>query len=155
MTIEFAEPFLASAVSTFSTMLGCKLIPGEPFIKGDLPTEHEVTGVIGLSGKAKGAVALSLCREAALSASAAMLGQRPSDVNHDVTDAVGELTNMIAGGAKARLEHLSLSASLPTVIVGQGHVMEFPYQAAPVCIPFECPWGQVIVEVGLIEQQEG
>ena len=62
-----------------------------------------------------------------------------------------KLTNIIAGGAKAKLEHLALSVSLPTVIVGQGHVMEFPQTVSPVCIQFDCPWGYVAVEVGLIE----
>ncbi len=152
MKVEHIDSFLTSVVSTFDTMLGCKLTPREPFVKPAFQPEHEVSGVIGLSGKAKGAVILSLCHEAALSASEALLGQRPTEIDHDVTDAVGELTNIIAGGAKAKLEHLALSVSLPTVFVGPGHAMEFPHKVAPVCIPFDCPWGYVAVEVGLIEE---
>jgi len=154
MKAEYLQPFINSAVSTFDSMLGCKLVPQEPFVKGDAKIEHEVSGIIGLSGKARGAVVLTLSREAALSATEAMLGERPADINHDVADAVGELTNIIAGVAKAQLEHLALGISLPAVIIGKGHAMEFPHKAASVCIPYQCPWGYVAVEVGLFEQPE-
>jgi chemotaxis protein CheX len=152
MTTEYSQPFLEATVSTFDTMLGCKLTPLEPYIKRAFQPGSEVSGVIGLSGKAKGAVVLNLCRETALSVSEALLGQRPTEINHDVIDAIGELTNIITGVAKAKLEHLALSVSLPAVIIGQGHIMEFPHKTSPICIPFDCPWGHVEVEVGLVNQ---
>jgi chemotaxis protein CheX len=155
MDLKYVDSFLTAVVTTFDTMLGCKLDPQEAFIKRDLQPEHEVNGIIGLSSaKAKGSVVLSLSHEAALSATGAMLGQRPADVNGDVIDAVGELTNIIAGVAKAKLEHLALNVSLPTTIVGKQHLMGFPHKAVPVCIPYGCPWGNVALEVALIEATE-
>ena len=62
--------------------------------------------MIGLSGKAQGTVVLGLSREAAISAAEVLLQERPAEINGDVTDAVGELVNIIAGSAKAKLEHL-------------------------------------------------
>jgi CheY-specific phosphatase CheX len=35
-----------------------------------------------------------------------MLETQPKEINADVSDALGELTNMIAGVAKTQLEHL-------------------------------------------------
>jgi chemotaxis protein CheX len=153
MTTEHIDPFRSSAVSVFDTMLSCKIEPREPYVDYQLLPDHEVSGIIGLSGKAKGAVVLNLSRNAAISISEALLGQRPETVDRDVIDAVGELTNIIAGSAKAKLEHLELHVSLPTVIVGKGHAMAFPHNVTPICIPFDCPWGPVAVEVGLIEHQ--
>jgi len=100
MKVEYINPFLTSAISAFDTMLGCKLNRGTPYVKNGSQPEHEVSGVIGLSGKARGTVVLSLSREAALNATAVLLQERPAEINSDVTDAVGELTNIIAGGAK-------------------------------------------------------
>jgi chemotaxis protein CheX len=151
MKAEYINPFLNAAISVFDTMLGTTLIREEPFLKSGAQPNHEVSGVIGLSGKAKGMVVLSLCREAAISATAKMLGERPKEINADVADAVGELTNMIAGSAKARLEHLAMSVSLPSVITGKSHCIEFPKNVTPICIPFDCEWGSVTVEVGIIE----
>jgi chemotaxis protein CheX len=153
MNVEYINPFVRSVLSVFSTMLNCGLTRGQPFVKDSHQPLHEVSGVIGLSGKAKGIVVLSLDREAALQATQAMLGERPLAINADVTDAVGELTNMIAGNAKAQLEQYALNVSLPTVITGKGHCIDFPKDATAICIPFDCPWGEINVEVGLVELQ--
>jgi chemotaxis protein CheX len=151
MKVEYINPFLSAAVSVFNTMLGITLTREEPFVKKTTLPNHEVSGVIGLSGNAKGMVVLSLCREAAISATAVMTGERPVEINADVADAVGELTNMIAGAAKAQLEHLKMSVSLPSVVTGKAHCIEFPKNTMPICIPFECQWGSVAVEVGIVE----
>ena len=98
--------------------------------------------MIGLSGKAQGTVVLGLSREAALSATEVLLQERPAEINGDVTDAVGELVNIIAGSAKAKLEHLDMSVSLPTVITGKFHCVEFPTKVTPICIPFNVRLGR-------------
>lgn len=152
MKAEYINPFIASMISVFDTMLGSVLTRGVPYLKKSAQPDYEVSGVIGLTGKARGVVVLSLCREAALSATEVMLGERPPEINSDVTDAVGELANMVAGCAKAQLAHLSLSVSLPTIIVGKWHAVEFPKNTIPVCIPFECPWGPVAATIGLVEE---
>ena len=153
MKVEYINPFVASTRSVFATMLGCEITRGAPFSKEDHHPQHEISGVIGLSGKARGTVVLSLERNVALAATEALLGERPEDVNADVVDAVGELTNMIAGGAKAKLEQLELTVSLPSVITGKSHTVDFPSQAVRIGIPFESQWGTLLVEVGLVEQQ--
>ena len=54
-----------------------------------------------------------------------MAQRKPIVIDGDVIDAVGELTNMVAGRAKAALEHLAMSLALPTVITGKNHVISF------------------------------
>ena len=151
MKVEYINPFLVSTISVFDTMLNCKLERGVPYLKNGTQPQHEVSGVIGLSGKAQGTVVLTLSREAALSATEALLQERPTEINGDVTDAIGELVNIIAGNAKAKLEHLDMSVSLPTVITGKNHCIEFPSKVTPICIPFTSAWGDVTVEVVLRE----
>jgi chemotaxis protein CheX len=155
MNVEYINPFLVSTISVFETMLNCRLERGTPRLLNATQPQHEVSGVIGLSGRAQGTVVLGLSREAALNAAEAMLQERPAQLNRDVTDAVGELVNIIAGSAKAKLEHLDLSVSLPTVITGKFHCIEFPTKVIPICIPFSSPWGEISVEVGLCEPHAG
>lgn len=152
MKVEYINPFIQSTIAVFETMLACKLTRKEPFVKRDPMPEHEVSGIIGLSGKARGTVVLSLSKQAALRATEALLRDPTKEINADVADAVGELTNIIAGGAKARLKHLAMSVSLPTIVTGKSHRVEFPKKVTPICIPFDCRWGFVAVEVGLIEE---
>ena len=152
MKVEYINPFITSIISVFDTMLGTSLTRGELFLKNSHAPEHEVSAIIGLSGKAKGTVVLSLSRETAIHITEAFLEERPTEINADVTDAIGELTNMIAGGAKAQFEQLELSISLPNVITGKGHTIDFPRGKSPICIPFDCEWGGIVMEVVLIEQ---
>jgi chemotaxis protein CheX len=70
-----------------------------------------------------------------------------------VVDAVGELTNMVAGAAKAQLTEYKLSISLPGVIKGAGHEVCFPSDVTPICVPFTCEWGELKIEVGLTENR--
>jgi chemotaxis protein CheX len=83
-----------------------------------------------------------------------MLMTEATDLNSDVVDAVGELANMVAGAAKAELEEFSLSVSLPNVITGKNHMVRFPSNVQPICVPFTSPWGNLTLEVGLAATAE-
>lgn len=151
MKVEYINPFLTSTLSAFDTMLGWKLTRGTLHVKQNSQPHLEVSGVIGLSGKVEGLVVLGIDREAALKATEIMLQERPLEINSDVVDAVGELTNIVAGGAKRHLEEFDLSISLPTVICGRSHMIQFPSRVTPICIPFESEFGPISVEVGFAE----
>ena len=72
-------------------------------------------------------------------------------IDHNVVDAVGELTNMIVGGAKAKLESLNMCMGLPTVVVGKNHTVVFPTGIRPIGIPFESDAGPFCLEVSLVD----
>jgi chemotaxis protein CheX len=148
---EHINPFLASTSEVFLTMLGAKLKRGELSLSTNFQPHHDVSGIIGLSGKASGTVVISLDRDVAIAATERLLGDRPSTVNADVVDAVGEIINMIAGRAKSHLEELAMTLSLPTVITGKNHVIQFGSSAQTICIPYTSEWGELSLEVGLME----
>ena len=100
-----------------------------------------------------GTVVFNLERTVAISAAEVLLGEKPEDLNEDVVDAVGELTNMIAGQAKAKLEEYKMNLALPTVISGKNHTISFGDIVNTIGIPFTCDWGQLTVEVGLTEAE--
>lgn len=150
MNVDYINPFLISTVDVFQKMLGMDLQREAPFIRRDFAPQYEVTGMIGLTGKTTGTVAVSLPREVAVLVTEKLLGETPVTLNSQVVDAVGELTNMIAGAAKAKLEHLQLSLGLPTVITGRSTCIAFPSRATPISIPFKSPLGPMIVEVGIL-----
>ena len=155
MRAEYINPFVTSTHSVFQTMLNCTPTRGEIYLKTDHQPEFEVCGIIGLSGVGAGTVVLSLDREVALRVAQTMLmlPEKPAEIDADVRDAVGELANMVAGGAKAQLEALHMSVSIPTVIVGS-YTVDFPSKFPPLCIPFTTPWGPMTVEVGLVTKDD-
>jgi chemotaxis protein CheX len=151
MRADYINPFISSLINTFETMLGCPLTRGQLYLKTPDTALHDVSGIIGLSGQAQGTVVLSLDREVAMRATSTLLMCETTELNGDVVDAVGELTNMVAGSAKAQLTEYKLSISLPGVIKGEGHEVCFPSDVTPICVPFTCPWGELKIEVGLTE----
>lgn len=150
MRAEQINPFLTATVDAFRTMLDCSLQREQPCLRtGELPM-HEFSGVIGLSGSSVGMVVLSLSRSMAERATATMLMTEPGELTDaEIVDAVGELANVVAGAAKAKLGETGLSISLPTVVTGTGHEVRFPSEVRPICVPFSSAWGSLTLDVGM------
>ncbi len=148
--VEFINPFIEATVTVFRTMLGLKLERGALYLKQGYQPQHEISGIIGLSGIARGTVLLGMNTDLAIEVTSILMQQRPEGVDSNVIDAIGELANMIAGSAKTQLSHLQMSISLPSVIAGKNHTISFPTGAVPIGIPFESTVGVLSLEVSLV-----
>jgi len=149
MQVEYINPFIQSVANVFQTMLNCDVERKSLSLKDSYSPTYEVTGVIGLTGKASGAVVLSLSRSVSFKVVETLLDVAVNEINADVVDAVGELTNMVAGGAKAELSQYEMSLGLPSMITGRNHAIKFPSNIRPICVGFGTPWGPLSLEVGL------
>jgi chemotaxis protein CheX len=145
----YINPFIEAVGKVFKTVLNCDVERRKLSLKKSDSPSYEISGVIGLSGKTAGVVVLSLSAPVAFKAVETMLGTPVSEINADVVDAIGELTNMIAGNAKTALAHLEMSLGLPSIITGASHSIRFASHVPPLCIPFETPWGPLTLEVSL------
>ncbi len=154
MRAEYVNPFVTSLKNAFQTMLGCDAQRGAITVKQDNRAQYPVSGIIGLSGRTVGTVVLSFSPEVALKAASVLLMSEATEINDEVLDAVGELTNMVAGAAKCQLEEYHLAASLPNVITGQEHEVHFPSDVTPISIDFNTSWGPLTLEVGLAPRPE-
>ena len=149
--VEFINPFIIAVSKTLETMVGCKVVREPPQIKQGKSALYPVSGIIGLSGGVVGTVVLTMSESLALKSASAMLMEEFKEFNHDVFDAVGELTNVIAGNAKAQLEEYRLSLSLPNVIYGRDAELRFPERCQPFSNPFQTDHGPMAIEVGFTE----
>lgn len=147
MRSELINPFLKATMSTFQTMVNTTPVPSAPYVKAEPSLAHDISGIIGLSGGAKGAVIISFPAKTALATVSAFIGLNVTTIDADVTDAVGELANIIAGAAKADLQGLNVTISLPSVVVGTNHKVTTPKDIPSIVIPFTCTHGDFVVEV--------
>ena len=152
MKTEYINPFITSIISLFDTMMGVAIKRGTPFLSPQDCPEHEVSGIIGLMGRANGTAVVSLGANTAMHCTGRLLGKRSSLPNSDVIDTMGELANIVAGAAKAQLQQLDMTIGLPSVITGRDHLIGFPRGVRPICVPFTCDWGPIALQVGLQEQ---
>jgi chemotaxis protein CheX len=148
LTAEYVNPLIVATRNVFELMLDC--VPNRTGLRlrsADDP-RHEVSAVIGVTGRAVGTIVLSLSQRAACEALKRMIGTETSQITGEVCDAVGELMNMIAGNAKGQLAKYELSVSLPNVISGGNHRIHFPSNVRPMVIAFESEIGPLTIEVG-------
>ncbi len=124
-----------------------KPVPGKPYVVKGTLIGGDITGIIGLTGSKKGSVILSLSKKAALKIASSMLKEKFYYINTEIRDAIGELTNVIAGDARRALaeQGYKLEAGIPTVIVGQGQEIESITSGPILAIPFEVDGCQFVV----------
>jgi chemotaxis protein CheX len=68
----------------------------------------------------------------------------------DFADAIGELVNMVSGGAKAQFDGKSVGISTPTVVMGSGHNVFGRKSMTTIEIPCTSDIGEFNVEVSLL-----
>jgi chemotaxis protein CheX len=147
-TVDYINPVISATRNVFEMMLNCTPKRSGLMLKGDSCPKHEISAMIGVTGKVAGTIVVSFSREVAVEVLRRMVGIETTEITSDVCDAVGELTNMIAGGAKAQLEHLELSISIPNMVSGPDHRVHYPSEVKPICILFDSEIGQFMIEVG-------
>ncbi|MDR1959006.1 MAG: chemotaxis protein CheX [Planctomycetaceae bacterium] len=148
LPVEFINPFIKALGDTLRVMVGINPVRKSPYIKENLLALYPMSGIISLSGKVVGTVVVTMTDKLALKIASEMLMCPMTEINADVMDAVGEITNMVAGNAKAKLEKYELRLGLPNVIHGTDTDILFPEESHPMTIPFETEFGDVAIEVG-------
>jgi len=149
MDPNLITPFMQSAQNVFSTMLQLPVGIGEPSVKSDHATTYDVSGIVGMSGDVVGSVVLSFPRETAERIVALFSGEPVTAEDENLADAIGELINMVAGGAKGMFQKRQASISCPSVIVGSGHTVSRPKDVPCITIPCQTDCGAFCIEVSV------
>ncbi|MBL7543223.1 MAG: chemotaxis protein CheX [Bdellovibrionaceae bacterium] len=131
--------FIDGVSKTLKTMANTDLTYGKPYVEQKFAARGEIAGVVGMvSNQYKATLTLSFPKPAILLILENMLGEKHTDISAEVFDAVGELTNMIYGSAKATLNDLgyNFEMAIPTVIQGQFIMLQHS-KSATLVIPFK------------------
>ncbi|MBF0223955.1 MAG: chemotaxis protein CheX [Desulfobacterales bacterium] len=151
MDAKLINPFINATMNVLETMAFVKSKCGKPYLKKDDTAKGDVTGVIGLTGETNGTIAVTFDELSILKIVSNMFGEEITQLNHEVADAVGELTNMISGQARRELEELGkvFEAAIPSVITGKGHTIIHYTDGPKIAIPFTTDEGAFTIEVCL------
>jgi chemotaxis protein CheX len=135
-----------AAREVFELMLGSQLaLP----ISGD-NGNYDTTAMVGLAGQLCGVLSVRCGRKAAALMTSKMLGVELEKVGPEIADALGEVSNMVAGNFKNKITGLAEGCMLspPTVITGTGYSLQsmtdspaleirFLFEGMPVAITLE------------------
>ena len=113
LVLAMVAPLVRAVVKTFQTMLSLKAELINPRSADPIVEEH-VLAAIRFSGKAVGGVQVRLRVETARWIAATLLGVPPDELTDPaaLSDAIGELANIIAGNLKSNLCDAGLECAL-------------------------------------------
>jgi chemotaxis protein CheX len=145
---KLVAPFVNSVRSVFSTMVKVDSTVGRPALKDHTSPLYDVSSIIGFSGDVVGSVVVSFPMNVAQKLVSVFAGAPIDPHSEDFPDALGELANMIAGGAK---KYLGAAASItcPSVIIGPGHVVARLRGVPCVVVPCQTSHGDFAIEVNV------
>jgi chemotaxis protein CheX len=147
---QFIDELVTATSEVFKTMVFTEVTPANPSQGEALKGGSNVVGTVAFTGKTSGLVVFYSTVDAAKRITASMLSMEPSAVNGELPDAIGELTNMIAGSFRTRMAHVQGEAwaiSVPTVTVGSDFYTKFVSDVQRVLCPFKMGDTEVVVEL--------
>jgi chemotaxis protein CheX len=130
--------FVDGVIKTLATIAQTDAKVGKPYIEPEFTESGEIAGMVGMvAPPMKGTLLISFTKPSILQIMQNMLGEKHADLSDEVSDAVGELTNMIYGSAKTALNQLgyNFEMAIPTVIRGDFKLSKAT-KAATLVIPF-------------------
>jgi chemotaxis protein CheX len=148
MNAEHMGFLVKSAQETFSTMLGLNAQMDKMLTReSEAPESPVISGIIGLSGDVQGVVIIKFPMETALTVVSRLIGEEVTKIDDDVTDTIGEITNIIVGSAKKYLNGLNVSIGLPTVVEGSDYVLHLSRDTPSVCASLSSDAGDFFIKV--------
>jgi len=147
----YIKAFVSSIQNVFTTMFQLQVSIGAPYVKGDPSPKYDVSGIIGMSGDVSGSVVLSFPTDTAGGIVALFTGTKLEVGTADFADAIGELVNMVSGGAKAQFKDKRVSISCPSVVIGVGHILARQSDVPCIVIPCTTDCGEFSLEIAIRE----
>ncbi len=127
---KLCQALIEATCEVFESMLFLQSVSkGAITEENKLAYKSELSGIISFGGDLSGSVVFSANRKTAIKVASAMLGEDINEANEDLEDAIGEITNMVAGGFKTRVSSygIDFNISIPTVIQGENYtISHFP-----------------------------
>jgi chemotaxis protein CheX len=132
LTDEEIKVFIDGAAQYFERVSGEPATIEAPFLKGEEPLVLEYTGVIGISGRHRGAVYFTAGSDLAVALLETFGEEETGELFQ--ADLVGEVANTIAGNARRYFGN-EFMISVPTVLRGRPEDITFPRQLKSFVIP--------------------
>jgi CheY-specific phosphatase CheX len=152
---EIAAVLMKATKETFQNYMGIELVTGE-LEKRVTPVDSDITGIVGVAGDRVGYILVSADGQTARTIAKELLMEEDAD-DDCIRDAVGELTNNIAGCLKCehKEQYGSVALGLPLVVSGRLRMIgdsadessSINIQCKGATIPFYSPDGAISIKV--------
>ena len=148
MDADIINAFIAATAEILSTVGSVTADVQKPFLKKEPAAKGAVTSVVEMKGDTNGTIAISFSEGCILAMVSNMFGEEMTEMNDDIKDAVGEITNMISGQASQLYEKTGagIKTALSEVIMGEGQSIPHPPKNPVLGVPVKTEKGDIIIE---------
>ncbi len=153
MEASLVNPFIEGALYILDTTASVKARPEPVFLKKNSRSLGDITGMLNMEGDVIGSIAVGFDKNCILGVVSAMFGEEMSEMNEEIDDAVGEISNMVAGQVTTKMAEIGkkVKIKLTRVISGENHTVEHSGTGSHVlAIPFKTTKGRFFLEVNVI-----
>ncbi|MBF0503064.1 MAG: chemotaxis protein CheX [Candidatus Riflebacteria bacterium] len=149
MDVNILNQFILAASSVFEQVANLKLKKEKVNIfEHGTKVIADVATLIGITGKVKGQMVVTLTSNTAMKfASAIMMGEPVNEYNELAESGVCEMANMIGGDAAQRLNALgyTVDVAVPSIIRGNAVEISFQPNTPIFMVAFSSEWGPIEV----------
>ena len=151
---KYIQSFIDVCKNVFRELINAEIEAGRPYFSSQMSyPSWDISGIIGITGDACGAIVISLKKALAFKLTEILTGKVHDSIDDEVVDSIGEIINIVSGNLKLDFEReYRLVISLPTVVRGNDHTIQWPHSNARIiCIPFSIFDGDVFFLAVAIE----
>ncbi|SLM32955.1 CheC domain protein [Desulfamplus magnetovallimortis] len=141
--------FIEGTFHILDTTASVKVKPEKPYIKKNEVSKGVITGLLDIEGDINGTAAISFTEKSILGIVSTMFGEDMPEINEEITDAVGEIGNMISGHVNTKMTEMgkSVKVKLAGVKEGEKHAVGHSPGKKIVVFPFHTNRGDIWIEV--------
>jgi len=138
MNVEYINPFIEASQQVFQMMTGIKPTLGKVHLKNSPYSGDSIAVIVGLTGKIRGQVIISLSVETAKSVASIMMGgMMLVELNDMAKSAISELGNMIMGNTATILfsRGIGIEITPPSLLTGEKITISTGMKT--ICVPLD------------------
>ncbi len=150
MDAALVNPFVEGTLHILDTTAFVKVKAETPFLKKNRKSLGDISGYLEITGDLSGSAAISFSEESILGIVSAMFGEDMTEINEEINDAVGEISNMVAGHVTTKIAEMGkkIKVKFKEIKSGMGTVIDhFEGSEYVLALPFKTTKGKVVIEV--------
>ena len=139
MNVDYINPFIEASQQVFQMVIGIKPTLKKVYIKKSPYAGDSVAVIVGLTGKIRGQVIISLSIDTAKSIASIMMGGMAVETFDEMAkSAISELGNMIIGNTAIILSTRGIGVEItpPSLLMGNNLVIS-PSKMNTICVPLD------------------
>lgn len=153
LSVEYINPFLASATSIMKSMCQLDVKIGKPYVKTTEFENDSLVIMIGVTGEMRGQVMIAFSVDIACDIASKMIMAPVIELNELSMSAISELGNMILGNAATILSTKGIGIDITPPTLCRGNVSIINSYSKNICIPLHYEDGKY-VELDIAIKQE-